>query len=182
MELVHLQRENRAMANDRFNAFHHVACIAPLKNDLKPVFHYVHSTGKELYGTDSKSLHISNIEEKVGYYKVIFCKSNEVVLHYEGDVVFNIPFPNCKALIDPLIKRSKKITALSVPINTGLASTLYKIARYLDEKNGLDFDRLKYLRRGWYNIYNMGENQPIYFESKEKTHSALIMPIQMKKG
>jgi hypothetical protein len=185
MKLIHERYRQNFKVNENFYLYQHVASIAWKGKSRRSIFGYLSSDGKQLFGTDGQSLHISRIEIEAGYYKVLICTRGEVLLHYEGAIIKEKhPFPNVETVIDPVLKKIKKIDPFIIRINSTLASessAFCGIVRYLSPENGIDFDRIKNLQHKTYNVYDTGPYSPIYFEEKyDKKISGLIMPLKIK--
>ena len=196
MEIVKIRKSRSSKSsNTSFNAIYHVAALVPKENDLKPAFQYIYSTGEEIISTDGRSLHKAKIEMTKGFYMVVVCTNRLVVLHYEGETVENIMFPDHESVTPKNYESYPKIeinfnfssTGYNVLGEAGRAKAYTRIIRHITEKGiTIDFNKLRTFTGQWdfyceHKEVNPGDVlRPFVFVSKDKLCFALIMPLQIR--
>ncbi len=190
MEIIKVRKsKGKRSLNTNFNAIYHVASLCP-KDDMKPVFQYVYSTGKEIVSTDSRSLHTAKVEMKPGFYMVVICTNRLVLLHYEGEKIEGLTFPSYETVIpkDYESYAKKEIDFYPSIGGTGHSKAYTNIIRHIGRKQlTIDFGRLKTFTGQWdfycdNSEYDINIMKPFVFVSKDKLCFALIMPMQIRES
>lgn len=186
MELIRIVK-NKKLADPYYDILH-VAHLAYSMRD-HGVYKYIFSNEKELVSTDSKSLHVSKVEMKPGFYSVLQCKADRaILLHYEGETIEGMHYPDYTKII-PVLHNAKKIE-IELPIKTYKTNILKKYRAYtklLRSINPRIFIDLGYLEklRGDFDVYDCTDAtnifRPLVFESKNKCQYAYIMPAQYER-
>lgn len=188
MEIIQVRKSKaRGSLNTNFNAIYHVASLVP-KDDMKPVYQYIYSTGKEIVSTDSRSLHTAKVEMQPGFYLVVICTNRLVLLHYEGEKIEGLTFPNYELVIPKDYESySKKEIDFHPSIGgTGPSKAYTNIIRHITRKQiTIDFGRLRTFTGQWDFYCNNDESvtdiwKPFVFISKDQSRFALIMPMQIR--
>ncbi|PKL40806.1 MAG: hypothetical protein CVV44_04140 [Spirochaetae bacterium HGW-Spirochaetae-1] len=151
--------------------------------EIKPVFRFICSTGKDIVATDAKRLFIAACEMPEGYYELIKRTKSEIILHKTET---EVNFPNWQAVIP-----EKYETWTSHRYMPSIRESSYaRLSRKLPDQIGLSYRMLHELcvcGIFWKVFIPPEESQyaPIPFESTSVINDrvlfkAFIMPLKLR--
>ncbi|MBP7735982.1 MAG: hypothetical protein KA369_08420 [Spirochaetes bacterium] len=142
----------------------------------REVFRHIHSTGKEIICTDSRRMHIAEMELEPGNWFILKRAKSEIIIHRAEDNSIN--FPNWKQVVPDCTDYLKtEFRATSTHPYSGVVMLLKR----LPLKTGINYEYLNDLKGHEWDVYYSRENfKIIKFENVYSGLTALIMPMQLK--